>query len=44
MSIGFKILKIFDNVQLSTSFLINLSSFKILKIFDNVQLPKLSKI
>ena len=37
MSIGFKILKIFDNVQLDLDFTSILIRFKILKIFDNVQ-------
>ena len=37
MSIGFKILKIFDNVQPHVMNLEELYSFKILKIFDNVQ-------
>ena len=35
--IGFKILKIFDNVQHEVKGTITDESFKILKIFDNVQ-------
>ena len=37
MSIGFKILKIFDNVQPPCSEEQLMKCFKILKIFDNVQ-------
>ena len=38
MSIGFKILKIFENVQLHGLWLEKAMRFKILKIFENVQL------